>query len=111
VSAVAAANPHTIVVLETGGPAAMPWIGNVSAALEVWYPGTMGHEALANILFGDVNPTGKLPATFAKSDADLPHPTIFGMRPPAPPTPPAAPPAPGAAPAAPAGRGGAGGGR
>jgi len=110
VSAVAAANPHTIVVLETGGPAAMPWIGAVSAALEVWYPGTMGHEALANILFGDVNPTGKLPASFAKSDADLPHPAIFGMRPPAPPTPPAAPAAPGAAPAAPAGRGGGRGG-
>jgi len=105
VSAVAAANPHTIVVLETGGPAAMPWIGSVSAAIEVWYPGIMGHEALANILFGDVNPTGKLPATFAKSDEDLPHLTIFGMRPPAPP---AAPAAPGAAPAA--GRG-AGGGR
>jgi beta-glucosidase len=108
VSAVAAANPHTIVVLETGGPAAMPWIGNVSAAIEVWYPGIMGHEALANILFGDVNPTGKLPASFAKSDADLPHPTIFGMRPPAPPAAPAGPGAPGAAPA---GRGGGGGGR
>jgi len=108
VSAVAAANPHTIVVLETGGPAAMPWIGNVSAAIEVWYPGIMGHEALANILFGDVNPTGKLPASFAKSDADLPHSTVFGMRPPAPPAAPAAPGAPGAAPA---GRGGGGGGR
>jgi beta-glucosidase len=108
VSAVAAANPHTIVVLETGGPAAMPWIGNVSAALEVWYPGIMGHEALANILFGDVNPTGKLPASFVKSDADLPHLTIFGMRPPAPPAAPVAPGAPGAAPA---GRGGGGGGR
>ncbi len=78
VSAVAAANPRTIVVLETGGPAAMPWIGNVAAALEIWYPGIRGAEALANILFGDVNPCAKLPATFAKSDADLPHPTIFG---------------------------------
>ena len=107
-SPLAAANPHTIVVLETGGPAAMPWIGNVSAALEVWYPGIMGHEALANILFGDVNPTGKLPASFVKSDADLPHLTIFGMRPPAPPAAPVAPGAPGAAPA---GRGGGGGGR
>ncbi len=83
VSAVAAANPHTIVVLETGGPAAMPWIDKVSAAIEIWYPGVKGADALANILFGDVNPTGKLPATFAKSDADLPHPAIFGMRPPA----------------------------
>jgi len=79
VSAVAAANPHTIVVLETGGPAAMPWIDRVSGAIEVWYPGIRGEVALANILFGDVNPSGKLPVTFAKSDADLPHPEIPGM--------------------------------
>ncbi|MGA2117152.1 MAG: glycoside hydrolase family 3 C-terminal domain-containing protein [Bryobacteraceae bacterium] len=79
VSAVAAANPHTIAVLETGGPAAMPWIGQVSAAIEVWYPGIRGAEALANILFGDVNPCGKLPVTFARTDADLPHPAIPGM--------------------------------
>ncbi len=79
VSAVAAANPRTIVVLETGGPAAMPWIDSVGAAIEIWYPGIRGAEALANILFGDVNPQAKLPATFAKSDADLPHPAIFGF--------------------------------
>ncbi len=78
VAAVAAANPHTIVVLETGGPATMPWIGQVSAAIEVWYPGIRGAEALANILFGDVNPSGKLPVSFAKSDAELPHPQIPG---------------------------------
>lgn len=87
VSAVAAANPHTIVVLETGGPAAMPWIDHVSAAIEAWYPGIRGDVALANILFGDVNPSGKLPVTFAKSDADLPHPKIAGLAPPAPPAP------------------------
>ena len=81
VSAVAAANPHTIVVLETGGPAAMPWIGKVNAAIEIWYPGIRGAEALANLLFGDVNPSGKLPATFAKSDDDLPHPAVPGMPP------------------------------
>lgn len=79
VNAVAAANPRIIVVLETGGPAAMPWIGQVAAALEIWYPGIRGGEALANILFGDVNPSAKLPATFAKSDADLPHPKVPGM--------------------------------
>jgi beta-glucosidase len=107
VSAVAAANPHTIVVLETGGPATMPWIGQVSAVIEAWYPGIRGHVALANILFGDVNPSGKLPITFAKSDADLPHPQIPGMRPP---TPPAAAPAAGAG-APGAGRGGGRGGR
>jgi len=84
VSAMAAANPHTLVVLETGGAAAMPWIGQVSAAIEVWYPGIRGDVALANILFGDVNPTGKLPVSFAKSEADLPHPQIAGMAPPPP---------------------------
>ncbi len=79
VSAVAAANPHTIVVLETGGAVAMPWIGQVGAALEIWYPGIRGAQALANILFGDVNPSAKLPVTFPKSDADLPHPAIPGI--------------------------------
>ncbi len=104
VAAVAAANPHTIVVLETGGPVAMPWIDKVSAAIEIWYPGIRGAEALANILFGDVNPCAKLPATFAKTELDLPLPQIPGMQPPkpAPSTPPAA-----GAPAAPGGgRGG-----
>ena len=81
VGAVSAANPHTIVVLETGGPAAMPWIDKVNAAIEIWYPGIRGAEALANLLFGDVNPSGKLPATFAKSDDDLPHPAVPGMQP------------------------------
>jgi beta-glucosidase len=81
VKAVAAANPRTIVVMETGGPAAMPWIADVGAAIEIWYPGVKGADALANILFGDVNPSAKLPATFAKSEADLPHPAIFGLNP------------------------------
>jgi beta-glucosidase len=66
VTAVAAANPRTVVVLETGGPAAMPWIDHVGAALEAWYPGIRGAEAIAGILFGDVNPSGKLPMSFAK---------------------------------------------
>ncbi len=76
VSQVAAANPHTIVVLETGGPVLMPWLENVSAALEAWYPGIRGGEAIANILFGEVNPSAKLPVTFPKSEADLPHPAM-----------------------------------
>ncbi len=75
---VAAANPHTIVVLETGSPATMPWVGQVSGILEAWYGGIRGAEALANVLFGDVNPSGKLPMTFPKSDADLPHPRLIG---------------------------------
>jgi len=57
----------------------MPWIERVSAALEIWYPGIRGAQAAANILFGDVNPSGKLPVTFPKTDADLPHPQIPGL--------------------------------
>jgi beta-glucosidase len=74
IEAVAAANPHTIVVLETGGAVLMPWLDKVSAVLEAWYPGIRGSQAIANILFGDVNPSGKLPLTFPVSEADLPHP-------------------------------------
>jgi beta-glucosidase len=73
IAQVAAANPHTIVVLETGNPVSMPWVNNVSAILEAWFAGSSGDKALANILFGDVNPSGKLPITFPKSEADLPH--------------------------------------
>jgi beta-glucosidase len=79
VEAVAAANPNTIVVLETGGPVSMPWIEHVKGAVEMWYPGIGGAQALANILFGDVNPSGKLPVTFAKGDSQLPHPTVPGL--------------------------------
>ena len=80
---VAAANPHTIVVLENGDPLLMPWLGSVKAVLETWYPGARGGEAIANILFGDVNPSGKLVLSFPKSEADLPRPVLQG--PPAPP--------------------------
>ena len=73
---VAAANPHTIVVLETGSPATMPWVDRVSGILEAWYGGSHGAQAVARVLFGDVNPSAKLPITFPKSDADLPHPVI-----------------------------------
>ena len=76
ISRIAAVNPRTIVVLETGGAVLMPWINRVNAVLESWYPGQRGGEAIANLLFGDVNPSGKLPITFPKSDADLPHPKL-----------------------------------
>jgi beta-glucosidase len=76
IAAVAAANPHTIVVLETGSAVTMPWAGNVSAIVEAWYAGSAGEDALANVIFGDVNPSAKLPITFPKSDADLPHHSI-----------------------------------
>ena len=76
VSAVAAANPNTIVVMENGGPQVLPWLSSVSAVLEAWYPGQNGGQAIANILFGDVNPSGKLPMTFPASMNDLPRPVI-----------------------------------
>ena len=76
IEAVAMANPKTIVVLETGSPATMPWIDKVAGVVEAWYPGIRGAEALASILTGSVNPSGKLAVTFPKSDADLPHPNL-----------------------------------
>ena len=81
VAAVAAANPNTIVVLENGGPVSMPWAANVKGILESWYPGIGGGQAIANILFGRVNPSGKLPVTFAATEADLPHPQVTGLTP------------------------------
>ena len=79
IAQVAAANPHTIVVLETGGPVLMPWADKVSSIVEAWYAGSSGHIAVANVLLGDVNPTAKLAVTFPKSDQDLPHPAIANV--------------------------------
>jgi len=76
VSAVAAANPNTIAVIENGGPKTLPWLNDVKAVLEAWYPGQNGGPAIANLLFGDVNPSGKLPMTFPASVNDLPRPII-----------------------------------
>jgi beta-glucosidase len=76
IARVAAANPHTLVVLETGSPVTMPWTDRVSAILEAWYAGSRGAEAVARVLFGEVNPSAKLPITFPKSEADLPHPIL-----------------------------------
>jgi beta-glucosidase len=73
IAKVAAANPHTIVVLETGSPVTMPWSDQVSGILEAWYGGSRGAEAVARVIFGEVNPSAKLPITFPKSEADLPH--------------------------------------
>ena len=70
----AAANPRTVVVLETGTAVTMPWINHVGAVAEAWYAGSKGADAVANILFGDVNPSAKLSMTFPQSVADLPHP-------------------------------------
>ena len=73
---VAAANSRTIVVLETGTAVTMPWIEKVAGVVEAWYAGSSGHRALANVLVGEVNPSGKLAMTFPKTEADLPHPVI-----------------------------------
>jgi beta-glucosidase len=78
---VAAANPHTIVVLETGTAVTMPWLDKVDGVVEAWYAGSAGHKALANILLGDVNPSGKLAMTFPKTEADLPRPAIASLPP------------------------------
>jgi beta-glucosidase len=75
---VAAANSRTTVVLETGGPVLMPWLGQVAAVLEAWYPGQKGGDAIADILSGAVNPSGRLPVTFPRSEAQLPHPRVLG---------------------------------
>jgi beta-glucosidase len=76
VAAVAAANPHTIVVMENASAQVMPWLGSVTAVLESWFPGQRGGQAIANILFGAVNPSGKLPITFPASVDQLPRPAI-----------------------------------
>ena len=78
IAAVAAANPRTIVVLETGGPVLMPWLERTAAVLEAWYPGARGAEAITAVLFGDENPSGRLPATFPVSLEQLPRPLLPG---------------------------------
>ncbi|MCQ8241507.1 beta-glucosidase family protein [Rhizosaccharibacter radicis] len=76
VAAVARANPRTVVVLETGGPVLMPWLKQARAVLSAWYPGSGGGAAIANVLWGDVNPSGHLPITFPASEKQLPRPVL-----------------------------------
>jgi beta-glucosidase len=76
INAVAAANSHNVVVLENGGPVKMPWLSKVSAVVEAWYPGARGGEAIANVLVGKVNPSGRLPVTFPQDEQQLPRPVI-----------------------------------
>ncbi len=72
IDAVRQANPRTVVVLLTGGPVDMPWLGQVPAVLQAWYPGEEGGNALTAVLFGDVNPSGKLPISLPTSLAESP---------------------------------------
>ncbi len=76
ISAVAAVNPNTIVVFETGNPIAMPWRDRAKAILQAWYPGQGGAQALAEILCGRVNPSGRLPMTWPKDLAQTPRPEL-----------------------------------
>ncbi|WP_237437800.1 beta-glucosidase [Altericroceibacterium endophyticum] len=78
IAAVAAANPNTIVVLENGGPIVMPWLDQTAAVLASWYPGGEGADAIASILFGEVNPSGHLPVTFPANVGQLPRPVLPG---------------------------------
>jgi beta-glucosidase len=73
IEAVAAANPRTVVVLETGGPVLMPWLSRTAAVIEAWYPGARGGDAIARTLFGEVNPSGRLPMTFPADESQLPR--------------------------------------
>jgi beta-glucosidase len=76
IAAVAATAKRSIVVLENGTAVTMPWLASVHSVLAAWYPGLQGGPAIANVLFGDVNPSGKLPLTFPKSESDQPQKAI-----------------------------------
>jgi beta-glucosidase len=85
IDTIAAVNPNTIVVLETGNPVVMPWQHRVKAIVEAWYPGQAGGQAIAEILTGSVNPSGRLPITFPVSLAQSPRPELEGLGTPWPP--------------------------
>ncbi len=72
ISAVAAANPRTVVVINAGAPVAMPWLGKVAAVVDAWYPGQASGTALASVLFGHTDPGGHLPVTFPASLLQVP---------------------------------------
>jgi len=72
ISAVAAANPHTVVVVDAGAPVTMPWLNQVSSVLDAWYPGESNGTALASVLFGQTDPGGHLPVTFPTDLSQVP---------------------------------------
>ncbi|MGC8549948.1 MAG: beta-glucosidase [Acidobacteriaceae bacterium] len=73
IESIAAANPRTIVVLETGTAVTMPWLDKVQGVVEAWFAGSSGHKALANVLIGKVNPSARLAMTFPLSENELPR--------------------------------------
>jgi beta-glucosidase len=72
IAAVAAANPHTVVVINAGAPVVMPWLNQVAGVVDAWYPGQSSGTALASVLFGQTDPSGHLPVTFPASLAQVP---------------------------------------
>jgi beta-glucosidase len=72
ISAVAAANPHTVVVVNAGAPVAMPWLSKVAAVVDAWYPGESNGTALASVLYGNTDPSGHLPVTFPQDLSQVP---------------------------------------
>ena len=72
IAAVAAANPHTVVVINAGAPVVMPWLNQVASVVDAWYPGQSSGTALANVLFGQANPSGHLPVTFPQNLSQVP---------------------------------------
>ena len=74
IEAAAAANPSTVVVISAGAPVAMPWLDKVKAVLDQWYAGVENGNALASIIYGEANPSGKLPQTFPRKLEDMPTP-------------------------------------
>ncbi len=78
IAAVAKANKKTAVVLQTGGAVLMPWLNDVGAVVEAWYPGTRRGEAIARVLTGEVNPSGHLPITFPAAETQLPRASVDG---------------------------------
>ncbi|VVS99064.1 Beta-glucosidase [Sphingomonas sp. EC-HK361] len=79
IAAVAAAQPNSAVVLETGGPVLMPWLSQVPAVVQAWYPGQRGGEAIAGVLTGRINPSGRLPITFPADRRQAPRAAPVGL--------------------------------
>ena len=79
IAAVSAANPNTVVVLQTGNPVAMGWRASANAIVQAWYPGRAGGRAIAEILAGQVNPSGRLPITFPVDLGQTPRPELPGF--------------------------------
>jgi beta-glucosidase len=79
IDALAEANPNTVVVLETGNPVSMPWRDKVRAIVQAWYPGQAGGQAIAEVVTGAVNPSGRLPITFPADLSQTPRPRLPGM--------------------------------